>query len=301
MDNKRRKIIRTMALAPFLFGSPAPMWSSCRTKARINTRIQYSLNAYSFNSALRNGEMTFFDMMDYAASIGLDAVDLTAYYFSSYPNTPESSELFAYKHKALELGLDIPWTGVRNDFVDPDADSRAADRNSIREWLEVSSKLGATIMRVFTGRHQHNGYTRTQVMDWLVAEYKSCAQYGERYGVMVGLQNHHEFLFNSKEIIEVIERVDSKWFGLVLDVGSLHADDPYSEMEKLAPYANYWFIKEHVFPGGERTPVDMKKIAAILRNQGYQGYISFESLSDGDPKAIIASMFQNFRKTYENL
>ena len=274
MDNKRRNIIRNLALAPLLLGLPTRIASGPAATNAVKTRIQYSLNAYSFNTALRSGKMTFFDMMEYAASIGLDAVDLTAYYFSSYPDIPENSALFAYKHKALELGLDIPWTGVRNNFVDPDADARAADRNHIREWLAVSSKLGATIMRVFTGRHQHEGYTRTQVMDWLVDEYKSCAQYGEQYGVIIGLQNHHEFLFHSKEIIEVIERVDSKWFGLVLDVGSLHAEDPYSEIEQLAPYANYWFIKEHVFPGGERTPVEMKKIAAILSNQGYKKVIT---------------------------
>lgn len=288
-------------MAPLLLGTPMPLVPNPVINTPTKTRIQYSLNAYSFNAALRSGEMTFFDMMDYAASIGLDAVDLTAYYFSSYPNTPDSSELFAYKHRALKLGLDIPWTGVRNNFVDPNADARQADLKKIRNWLEVTSKLGATIMRVFTGRHQHQGYSRNQVMEWLVEEYKACAEYGEQQGVIVGLQNHHEFLFNSTEIIEVINRVDSKWFGLVLDIGSLHAEDPYAEMEKLAPYASYWFIKEHVFTGGERTPVDMTKIASLLHNQGYQGYVSFESLANQDPKQIIASMFHNFKNEYHKL
>ena len=42
-------------------------------------------------------------------------------------------------------------------------------------------------------------------------------------------------------------------------------------------------------------------IATILKNQGYKGYISFESLSDGDPKQIITSMFNSFKSEYENL
>ena len=45
----------------------------------------------------------------------------------------------------------------------------------------------------------------------------------------------------------------------------------------------------------------MKRIATILKNQNYQGYISFESLSDGDPKEIITSMFKSFKAEYENL
>jgi sugar phosphate isomerase/epimerase len=156
-------------------------------------------------------------------------------------------------------------------------------------------------MRVFTGKHEYDGFTKDQVKGWLVDEYKTCAGYGEEKGVIVGLQNHQEFLFSSDEIIDIIERVDSEWFGLVLDIGSLHAEDPYDEIEKLAPYANYWFIKEFVSPMGNKTPVDMKKVAAIISNQGYQGYISFESLSDGDPKKIIRSMFDSFKVEYDKL
>ncbi|MCK0144179.1 sugar phosphate isomerase/epimerase [Arenibacter sp. F26102] len=300
MDNKRRNIIRTLAIAPFLMGMRSLM-ASPKMVAMAKNRLQYSVNAYSFNSLLKKGEMTFFDMMEYAASIGLDSVDLTGYYFSSYPEPPLNSELFQLKHKALELGLNIAWTGIRNDFVNPDAESRKADSAMISEWLDVSSSLGATIMRVFTGKHNHDGFSKNEVKKWLVDEYKTCAKYGEEKGVIVALQNHNEFLFTSEEIIDIIKRVDSEWFGLILDIGSLHAENPYDEIEKLAPYANYWFIKEHVYPNGIKTPVDMKKIAKIINNQGYQGHISFESLSDGDPKEIIASMFNSFKAEYKKL
>lgn len=300
MDRKRRNITRSLVLTPFLFATNNFL-ANPKSGLPVKNRLQYSVNAYSFNSMLRSGEMTFFDMMEFAASIGLDAVDLTTYYFSSYPDTPENKQLFALKRKALELGLNVPWTGVRNNFVNPDAASRKADGEMINKWLAVSSTLGATIMRVFTGKHQHDGYTRDQVKEWLVDEYKICAGYGEQNGVIVALQNHNEFLFSSAEIIDIIKRVDSEWFGLVLDIGSLHAENPYDEIEKLAPFANYWFIKEFVSPMGNRTPVDMKKIATIISNQGYQGYISFESLSDGDPKPIVTAMFNSFRTEFDKL
>ena len=238
-------------------------------------------------------------MMEFAAEIGLNAVDLTGYYFPSYPEVPENKELFQLKRKALELGLNISWTGVRNNFVNPDAKARKTDRELINKWLSVSSSLGASIMRVFTGNQSYEGYTKDQVKEWLVEEFKTCASYGEEKGVIVGLQNHNEFLFESDEVIDMLKRVDSEWFGLILDIGSLHAEDPYAEIEKLASYANYWFIKEHVFPNGNRTPVDMKKIAKTIKDQGYKGYVSFESLSDGDPKEIVSSLFQSFKKAYD--
>ena len=298
MDKKRRDIIRGLALMPILLAT-GPLLANFKIESSIKSRLQYSVNAYSFNAMLRSGEMTFFDMMEFAADIGLDAVDLTGYYFSSYPEIPTNSELFLLKRKALELGLNISWTGIRNDFVNPDQSSRKMDREMIRKWLTVSSSLGASIMRVFTGRHLYDGFTKDEVKDWLVEEFKTCAAYGKENGVIIGLQNHNEFLFTSTEIIEILERVDSEWFGLILDIGSLQAENPYNEIEKLAPYANYWFIKEHIAPNGLKTPVDMKKVATILRNQEYQGYISFESLSDDDPKKIISTMLNSFRKEYE--
>jgi len=103
-----------MAFTPVLLGSPN-LFAKPLVKTIAPTRLQYSVNAYTFNSLLRSGEMTFFDMMEFAATIGLNAVDLTGYYFSDYPNIPADKTLFQLKKKALQLGLNISWTGVRNN------------------------------------------------------------------------------------------------------------------------------------------------------------------------------------------
>lgn len=294
---KRRRVVQSIALAPLMISAAG--FKSRKRNDITAKRIRCSVNAYSFNKQLRSGAMNFYDMMEYAADIGLDAVDLTGYYFSSYPKPPEDQILFKHKKKALQLGLDIPWTGIRNDFANPNAEKRKADRQMIREWLTVSAKLGATIMRVFAGTSKYDGYSRNQVKDWMVEDFKTCSEYAAENGVILGLQHHNDFLYTADEIIEIMERVNSEWFGLILDIGSLHEPDPYVEMKKLAPYANYWFIKEHVYPGGQKTAVDMSKVANVLKAQGYQGYISFESLSDGDPKMIVKSMYERFREAYE--
>ncbi|MDA0196694.1 MAG: sugar phosphate isomerase/epimerase [Bacteroidetes bacterium] len=296
---KRRKLFGILGTTPFLLSARNLAIIPDEMRTSPAKRVQYSVNAYSFNAMLKSGEMTFFDMLEFAADIGLDAVDLTGYYFPSYPKVPTSDELFQLKRKALELGLNISWTGIRNDFVNPDATLRKADSDLIKEWLIVSSKLGASIMRVFAGTNKHEGYTREEVKDWLVDEFKACVPFAEASGVILGLQHHNEFLYRSDEIIDIIKRVSSDWLGLILDIGSLHAENPYDEIQKLAPYANYWFIKEHVYPSGKATAVDMKKIASIIKNEGYQGYVSFERQYEGDPKQIVSSMFDSFRNEYE--
>ncbi|WP_298341102.1 sugar phosphate isomerase/epimerase family protein [uncultured Algibacter sp.] len=295
MNKTRRNLLKSIALTPFVLNTNKLIAFSKDAKPAPN-RLQYSINAYSFNSELRSGEMTFFDMMEFCAEIGMDAVDLTGYYFSSYPQIPENKALFALKRKALDLGLDIAWTGVRNNFVTPDVNSRNSDIELIKNWLDASSKLGASIMRVFTGRNKSEEFTKDEIKKWLVKDYKTCADFGEQYGVIVGLQNHDEFLFTSDEIIDIIKRVNSDWFGLVLDCGSLPSSNTYEEMEKLAPYANYWFVKEHVkTKDSTKVPADLKRIAKIIKNSNFQGYVSFESLQEGNTKEIIKDMFSTFK------
>lgn len=296
----RRNVIRTLGLSPALLVT-SRLSANGKAKPIASPRLQYSVNAYSFNDMLRSGDMTFDNMMEFAADLDLNAVDLTGYYFSSYPETPPDAELYRLKRKALSLGLNISWTGIRTDFVNPDAAARSYHRLMLKEWLGVSSKLGAPVMRVFNGHSKHDGHTRDEVWKWLVEEYKTSATYGEELGVIVAMQNHNDFLTTSAETIDLINRVDSEWFGLILDIGSLRSGDPYEEIEKLAPYATYWFIKEFVYEDGIKTRVDMKKLAAILKRTGYQGYVSFESLADGDPKQIVTTMYNSFTKEYDKL
>lgn len=292
----RRDFLKHIAVTPLILGSSSLMALSQKDAPISKNRLQYSINAYSFNTELRNGDMTFFDMMEFCAEIGMDAVDITGYYFSSYPQIPTNKQLFALKRKALDLGLDIAWTGVRNNFVTPDINTRQSDIALIKNWLEASSKLGATIMRVFTGKNKSETHSTDQIKEWLIKDFKTCAQYGEAHGVIVGLQNHDEFLFTSDAIIDVLNRVNSDWFGLVLDCGSLPVSDPYSEMEKLAPYANYWFVKEHVkTENSVKVPADIKRIAEIIKASNFQGYVSFESLTEGNTKEIIKDMFSTFK------
>lgn len=46
------------------------------------------------------------------------------------------------------------------------------------------------------------------------------------------MQHHNEFLYKADEVIKVLKRVNSEWFGLILDIGSVRRGDPYEEIKK---------------------------------------------------------------------
>ena len=53
------------------------------------------------------------------------------------------------------------------------------------------------------------------------------AEHGKKFGVIIGVQNHGDFLKTSDEHLSLISRVDSPWCGPIVDTGYYKSDDPY--------------------------------------------------------------------------
>jgi len=91
---------------------------------------------------------------------------------------------------------------------------------------------------------------RQKVVDYMVADLKECAEFGKLHGIVVGIQNHNDFIKTADQAIEIIKRINSDWFGLILDVGSYRTGDPYQEIAQSIPYTVNWQLKENLFVNG---------------------------------------------------
>jgi sugar phosphate isomerase/epimerase len=261
-------------------------------------KLKLGLNAYSFDKQLKAGSMTLADAVHFCAQHAVDAIDPTGYYFPGYPKVPPDDYIYNLKRVAFVNGVAISGTGVRNDFAVADRAARKADVQMVKEWIVVASKLGAPVVRVFSGPKRPEGHGFDEILEWMVADFKECAAYGKEHGVVVGLQQHNDCLKTADEVIRVIDGVNSDWFGSILDVGSLQQGDPYAEIEKLVPYAVSWQIKENVARNGKQEPTDLRKIKAIIDHSGYRGYVPFEALGAGDPRDRIVAFLDKIRKDF---
>lgn len=255
-----------------------------------------SLNAYSFDHALLNGEMSLEQFFQFAAETGFTAVDLTAYYIPGYPETPSDELLYEIKRKAFRKGISFSGTGVRNDFTLRDPEKLAGEIEHVKDWIVVASKLGAPNLRVFDGKAKGRGIGDDPIRKQVVDAFRECALFGSRYGVNVAFQNHHDFLVNTEDIIDTIKQVDSDWFGLMLDTGSVSGSDPYLEIEKLIPFAVSWQVKEKVRMGEDTLPVDFPRLMALIHKEAYQGFLPLETLGEGDPKEKVQALFRKVTK-----
>ena len=261
-------------------------------------RIKIALNAYSFDEQLRSGLTSLEELVDFCAAKGLDALDATGYYFSGYPKVPSDETIYRLKRKAYLNGIAVSFTGVKNDFTLPSAVARQKEVELVKEWIVVASKLGSPMIRVFTGPAQPEGHTFDEAVEWMIPNFQECAEFGKAHGVVVGLQNHEDFIRTADQVIRIVKEVDSEWFGSILDVGSLRKFDVYTEIEKLLPYAVSWLIKEKVWYGEKPVPIDLHRIKAIIDRHGYRGYLPVLTLGAGDPAEKVMKLAGDMRAVF---
>ena len=298
-DIQRRGFLtRSIGIAAFsaLHAGPKQALAVDQLKRIPGTKIKIALNSYSFNRPLTAGKMTLDDVIDYCAQHDIDGVDTTGYYFPGYPKVPADEYIYNLKKKAYLNGVTINGTGVRNDFTLRDSTKRQAEIQLVKDWIEVARKLGANVIRVFSGKELPKGYTFDQVLEWMIPAFHECAEYGKERGIIVGLQHHDDFLKTADQTIRVVKAVNSDWFNVILDVGSLRQGDPYEEIEKLLPYACTWQIKENVWYGQKSTPIDLARVRAIIGKVGFRGFLPIEALGQGDPAVVVTTFLEKVRK-----
>ena len=286
----------------FLMGIPAAgMLMNANAKDEYKKKIKAkglktSLNAYSFNKSLTDGSMSIDELIEFCSATGFDGIDITAYYFKGYPQVPPDDYLFDIKRKAFKAGLEITGTGVRNDFTIADNAKRELEVQLVKNWIEAASKIGASVLRIFAGTQKNEGIPREQVTEWMLKDIQTCVDHGKQHGVIIGMQNHNDFIQTADQIISIVETINSPWFGIILDIGSYRINEPFAEIEKSIPHAVNWQVKEKMFINGAEADTDLSKLINMIKASSYRGYLPIETLGEGDPKIKVKALFEKIQK-----
>src|SRR6516165_4665718 len=196
--------------------------------------IRLSIAAYSFRDALtpKGGipaTMTLEDFIDLAASLDLDAVEPTSYYFRD--TSPEY--LARFKARCTRLGLDVSGTAVGNDFCTPDPDKMKGQIAHVKKWAEIAAALGAKTVRIFAGGVAR-GDTEEKARRRCVAAIEEACDHAAKVGVYLALENHGGITGTIDQTLALVKAVKHDWFGVNLDTGNFRTPDPYGDLAKLA-------------------------------------------------------------------
>lgn len=243
------------------------------------THMKLSLAAYSFNRFLsrpgrgQKGDMTLDDFVDFCAKLNLDGTELTSYYF---PENVTNEYLLHLKEKTFRLGLDVSGTAIGNDFCLAPGEKRDAQIALCKTWIDHAAIMGAPVIRIFAGRIP-KGETEEVALDRCVAGIDECLDYAATKGVFLALENHGGITATPDQLLSIVKRVKpSRWFGVNYDSGNFRTDDPYRDLEKIAPYAINAQIKVAITRDGKKERADLQRMVEILKSARYRGYVVLE-------------------------
>lgn len=279
----RRQYLNTMAAL-------VVAQSSLVADTERNGRFLPAICAYSFRKQLKDGSFTYADLIRMGAETQSNGVDLTTYWL---PRTTDET-ILPLKKLAYKFGIWIYSIGTRVKMVQP-PEARNAELESLRKWLDVAERIGASHMRIFGGSVPA-GATEDQALGWAIETLKRSAEEAGKKGITLGIEDDTGITMDAHRMVEIVQKAGSEWAGINLDIGNF-PDNAYAQIELCAPYATNVHFKEQVHMDGREQPADWPRILKILGAAGYEGHLALEYESMDAPLTNVPKLIVKMRAT----
>jgi hydroxypyruvate isomerase len=94
--------------------------------------------------------------------------------------------------------------------------------------------------------------------------------------------------------------VKSPWLGINLDTGNFQTDDPYADLASCAPYAVNVQLKVEIKRrhAAKSELSDIPRLARILREANYQGYVALEYEAAEDPAQAVPGWLDKMKQAF---
>ena len=266
--------------------------------------MKIAVSSYSFFQAMRDGRMTFLDVIPKAKEMGYEGVEIVRLNQNDDEMRALAPQL---KAQSEEYGIPIIAYMVGADFLKNGLD---AEVERLHTEVEIAALMGAPRMRHdstagkdATGRE----YTVEEALPIVAEGYRRVTEFAAGLGVHTMIENHGYFFQDSARVKKLIETVNHPNFGWNMDMGNfMCADEVSTEAVKVAaPIAVHAHAKDfHYKAKGEYVPrqgwfgtrggnslrgaiighgvVNVAECLKILKDAGYDGWLSveFEGIED---------------------
>jgi len=285
-----------------------PEEQSAVTQQRGN---RIAISTYSFWRFLDGLRLPIEQCIEESSEMGFDAVEILHVQMRRDSN----SYLQQIKRTALVNGIDLCAMSTHQDFVDPDAGKRQENVDHTIHCIDLAYKMGIPTIRINTGRWNTlgsfdalmaargveptpEGHTDEEAFGWVIDCIERCLPAAEEAGVLLALENHWGLSRTAESVIRIVNDIDSPWLGILLDTGNF-LEDPYDSLEKIAPQTV--FVQAKTYYGGGTwytLDLDYPRIAQILRDVNYHGYISLEYEGKEDYHTAIPKSLAMLRDSF---
>lgn len=236
-------------------------------------------------------QFDMFQFIDYCRELGLAGAELTSYFFAPDANQDYFRRI---KRHAFKNGVTISGTAIGNNFSNGAGDQLIEEMSKAKAWIDNAAEMGALHVRFFAGtakdfaQHPDN-------MKYALDALQRCSDYAEQRGVFIGVENHGNL--TADQMLQIVDGVESEWFGINLDTGNFNSEDPYADLVRCAPHAVNVQVKVKMKkPDGTKYDADLDRIAKILKEANYRGFVVLE-YEEEDALKHVPKWVDAFRKS----
>ncbi|WP_338589991.1 sugar phosphate isomerase/epimerase [Paenibacillus sp. Y5S-9] len=286
--------------------------------------MKVGLSTYSLQQALDRKELTVPDAIRWIADQGGEHVEIVPMGFSLIDNPELIDEI---KAVAKEVGIDISNYAIGANFaVQEDAEALEQEIQNVMRHVDVAAALGVKLMRHDVAFRPAPEGTVAQFEIDLPVLVKACqriADYAADFGITTSVENHGYYVQSSERIQRLLHETARSNFKTTLDVGNFLCvdEDPVSAVKNNIPYASIVHAKDFYWRPSYRNPgegwfqtshgnylrgaivghgdIDMPEVFRVLKQSGYDGYISVEFEGMEDCKTASRIAMDNVRRLWE--
>ncbi len=314
MSVPRRQFLTSTAAAGVTgLGATGAAANSPNDAPVSSRRNRIAVSTYSYWRYDADSKLSIEQCIDLAAEAGFDGVEILHRQMESETN----HYLQKLKRRAFINGLDLCGFSIHQGFVSPDPAVRQQNVDHTLHCIELAYAMGIPTMRVNTGRWgtiddfdelmEHRGieprlegYSDDDGFRWVIDSLQRCLKRAEQCGVTLGLENHWGLGRTAEGVMRIVHAIDSPWLQVTLDTGNF-LENPYEQMEQIAAHAVLVQAKTY-FGGGTWYTLDLDytRIAELLRQHQYSGYISLEYEGREDHPTAIPKSLDLLRRAFSS-
>lgn len=238
------------------------------------------ISVMQFEDRLKAGTLTVFDVLNTAARLGADGVELRR---ETWPNWVD--ELSAARANVESKGLMVTYATHVTLFS---ADAQGQEQ--LKQDIETAAGVGSPLLRVFQGPAPEDDNDER----WDIA--RSMVDYAATQNVMIALENYVGMPGGKlREIQRVLDLIQMPALGTNIDIGNYtqHGQDVVAAIAAIGDRAIYAHIKDKtgtsgeppIYLGGGQMP--LPEILAALDTLPQSFPYCFEFRGGDDPEAAI--------------
>jgi sugar phosphate isomerase/epimerase len=252
--------------------------------------------------------MTLEEWIGIGATLGVAGLEFYSGFLSD-----DRSFLERTKESLARHGLQMPMLCCSPDFTETDPARLQAEIEREKRMIEITAFFGGRFCRVLSGQRRP-GLSRADGVAQVVRVITGLLPFAESHGVILTLENHYkdnywqhpEFAQKMDVFVEIVERIESPWFGVNYDPSNtiLAGEDPIALLEKVkhrvvSMHASDRYLKSGTIEDLRREEDsvgyaqrlshgvigrgmnDYDRIFSILRSVGFNSWISIEDGMNG--------------------